>query len=119
MIEQPGVWAGIWAAITSFVKFILPLFPGAVGAALALKFLGEGIGRWQKVTSFAVGLASAAYVAPILVEWLSITSAKTQSGLEFLIGLFALAVTRELFKEINEADIIGSIKRKYGLEKKP
>lgn len=116
MIDQPGFWSAVGALLT---KYILPLFPGAVGSALALKFLGEGINAWQKVTSFCVGLASAVYVGPLLIEWFSIAGAKTQSGLEFLIGLFALAVCRELFKEINEADIIGSFKRKFGLEKKP
>lgn len=113
---EPGFWSALGAVLT---KYILPMFPGALGSALALKFLGEGISPWQKVTSFGVGLGSAMYVAPLLIEWFSITGAKTQSGLEFLIGLFALAVTRELFKEINEADIIGSFKRKFGLEKKP
>jgi hypothetical protein len=100
----------MWLAI---VKYLLPLLPGAVGSAIALKFLGEGLNWWQKLSSFAAGLACAVYIAPILIEWFAITGSRTHSGIEFLVGLFALATARELFKEINEADIIGTLKRRF------
>lgn len=110
MLEPTGFLNGMWLA---FTKSILPLIPGAVGAAFALKFLGEALGAWQKITSFLTGLACAVYIAPLIIEAFSINSAKAQAGTEFLVGLFALATCRELFKEINEADLLGTIKRRY------
>ncbi|MFJ2989941.1 holin [Collimonas sp. NPDC087041] len=114
MPEPTSFAAGTWLAVT---KFLLPLLPGAVGSAVALKFLGEGLSWWQKLSSFAAGLACAIYIAPVLIEWFAITGSRTHSGIEFLVGLFALATARELFKEINEADIIGALKRRYLGEK--
>jgi len=110
MPEPTSTFAAVWLAI---VKYLLPLLPGAVGSAIALKFLGEGLNWWQKLSSFAAGLACAVYIAPILIEWFAITGSRTHSGIEFLVGLFALATARELFKEINEADIIGALKRRF------
>lgn len=106
MIEPTGY-------IAAFLKVAWSILPGVIGASIALKFLGEDLSRWQKITSFLTGLACAVYVAPIIIELMTISSAKTQSGIEFLVGLFALAACRELFREINEADIIGTIKRRY------
>ncbi|AMP13688.1 hypothetical protein CPter291_1414 [Collimonas pratensis] len=97
----------------AILKYLLPLLPGAVGSAVALKFLGDGLNWWQKLSSFVAGLACAVYIAPILIEWFVITGSRTHSGIEFLVGLFALATARELFKEINEADIIGALKRRF------
>jgi len=110
MPEPTSAAAAAWLAIT---KYLLPLLPGAMGSAVALKFLGEGLSWWQKLTSFGAGLACAIYIAPILIDWFCIAGSRTNSGIEFLVGLFALATCRELFKEINEADIIGSLKRRY------
>jgi hypothetical protein len=110
MAEPTSTLAAVWLGVT---KYLLPLLPGAVGSAVALKFLGDGLNWWQKLSSFAAGLACAVYIAPVLIEWFAITGARTHSGIEFLVGLFALATAREVFKEINEADIIGTLKRRY------
>ena len=110
MAEPTSTLAAVWLGVT---KYLLPLLPGAVGSAVALKFLGDGLNWWQKLSSFAAGLACAVYIAPVLIEWFTITGARTHSGIEFLVGLFALATAREVFKEINEADIIGALKRRY------
>lgn len=107
------------AAITSaLAKAAISYLPGAAGAAVSLKFLGADLNRSQKLISFGVGFACAIYVAPALIELFSISGSRVHSGIEFLVGLFGLAVCRELFTEINEADIIGTIKRRYfGAEK--
>lgn len=102
--------AAAWLAVT---KYLLPALPGAMGSAVALKFLGDGLNWWQKLSSFAAGLTCAVYVAPFLIEWFAVSGSRTHSGIEFLVGLFGLATCREVFKEINEADIIGSLKRRY------
>lgn len=95
------------------VKYMLPMLPGAVGATLALKFLGEGLSLGQRVTTFAAGMACVVYVAPAIHEAFNVTGFKMQNLIVFLVGLFGLAVCRELFREINEADIIGTLKRHY------
>ncbi|MGB7195436.1 MAG: holin [Collimonas pratensis] len=110
MPEPTSVLAAFWLAIT---KYVLPLLPGAMGSAVALKFLGDGLNWWQKLSSFAAGLTCAIYIAPAVIEWFSITGSRSHSGIEFLVGLFGLATCRELFKEINEADLIGAFKQRF------
>ncbi len=102
---------------SALLKHVLPLLPGAMGAAVALKFLGDGLNWWQKITSFHAGLICAVYVAPIVIDWLDISGVRISAGIEFLVGLFSLAISREMFNEINNADIINAIKRKYLGEK--
>jgi hypothetical protein len=105
--------ATITAILTALAKAALGYLPGAAGAAVSLKFLGEGLSLSQKLISFAVGFACAVFIAPAVIEFFSIAGPKVHSGVEFLVGLFALATCRELFTEINEADIIGTLKRRY------
>ena len=101
------------ALAAALLKLAIAALPAAAGAAVSLKFLGEGLSRSQKLVSFLVGFACAVFIAPALIEYFSISGARVHSGVEFLVGLFALATCRELFTEINSADIIGAIKRKY------
>lgn len=110
MAEPATTLTAIFAAVG---KAAISYLPGAAGAAVSLKFLGGELSRSQKVVSFAVGFACAVYVAPALIELFSINGPRVHSGIEFLVGLFGLATARELFTEINEADIIGALKRKY------
>lgn len=98
---------------TSLFKYVLPLLPGAMGAVVALKFLGDGLNWWQKLSSFSAGLLCAVYVAPVVIDWFDISGVRITAGIEFLVGLFSLAIVREIFNEINNADIIDAIKRRY------
>ena len=110
MAEPATTLAAILAALG---KAALSYLPGAAGAAVSLKFLGAGLSRSQRLISFVAGFVCAIYVAPAVIELFNITGARVHSGIEFLVGLFGLAVCRELFAEINSADIIGALKRKY------
>jgi hypothetical protein len=101
------------AIVATALKSAATYLPGAVGAALSLKFLGADLTLWQKATSFAAGLACAGYVAPAAIEFWHIPGEHVPALLEFLVGLFALAVVRELFVEINSADLIGTLKRRF------
>jgi len=101
------------ALLGAIGKFLITQLPGAAGAALSLKFLGAGLTLGQKVTSFVAGWAFAAYVAPALIELCKIQGEHVHAGIQFLVGLFALAVCRELFVEINNADLIGALKRRF------
>lgn len=102
------------AAITaSLLKFALASLPGAAGAAVSLKFLGKDLSTSQKFLSFLIGFACAVYIAPALIDFFTISGERVHSGVEFLVGLFALAICREVFTEINSADLIGALKRRY------
>lgn len=105
--------ATLSAIVAALLKAAISYLPGAAGAAVSLKFLGADLNKSQKLVSFAVGFACAIYVAPALIEYFHIGGDRVHSGIEFLVGLFALATCRELFTEINDADIIGTIKRRY------
>jgi hypothetical protein len=110
MAEPVATLAAIGAGIA---KAALGSLPGAAGAAVSLKFLGGELSRSQRLISFIAGFACAIYVAPAVIDLFNISGARVHSGIEFLVGLFGLAVCRELFTEINSADIIGTIKRRY------
>ncbi|UUM22265.1 holin [Mycoavidus sp. SF9855] len=91
--------------------WLLLLLPSAAGSACSLKCLGEPLHRWQKLYTFLIGVGCAVFIAPALVEILGITGQKTEVCINFLVGLFALAVISQIFKEIQSADFIGTIKR--------
>ncbi|WP_025918220.1 hypothetical protein [Herminiimonas sp. CN] len=110
MAEPISTAAALFSAI---IKAALAYLPGAAGAAVSLRFLGEDLSFSQKIISFAIGFACAVYIAPALIDLFSIGGQRVHSGVEFLVGLFALATCRELFAEINSADLIGALKRRY------
>ncbi|PRH31911.1 holin [Burkholderia multivorans] len=89
------------------------LLPGAIGSLIALGFIGEGLTRKQKAVSFLSGAAVAYYAGPLIVSCFAINDSGAQQDIGFLVGLFGLAITKELFKEINTADIIGALKRRF------
>ncbi|MCX8567248.1 MAG: hypothetical protein ON057_001975 [Glomeribacter sp. 1016415] len=99
-----------------FVGWLLLLLPSAAGAACSLKCLEGPLDKWQKLYTFLIGISCAVFIAPALVEILAITAPKIEICINFLVGLFALAVISEIFKEIQSADFIGTIKR-YLLKK--
>jgi hypothetical protein len=101
------------AILASLIKAALACLPGAAGAAVSLKFLGDSLTLSQKLISFLIGFACAIFIGPALIEFFNISGDRVHSGVEFLVGLFALATCRELFTEINSADIIGALKRRY------
>ncbi len=109
MTEQNG----FWSAISDFVAKMLPLVPGALGSALALKFLGPGIGWLQRLTSFGAGLVCSIYAAPALIEYFHVTGEHMTDAIKFSIGLFSLAAVREGFKEINDLKLLQAIRDKY------
>lgn len=101
------------ALLATLAKTAIEYLPGAAGAALSLKFLGGELGFSQKLTSFAVGFTCAVYVVPAAIDLFGIQGERIHAGIQFLVGLFALATCRELFVEINNADLIGSLKRRF------
>ncbi|VVE82582.1 holin [Pandoraea sputorum] len=106
-------------AVAAAVAVVVKVLPGAIGSLIALRFIGEGLTRKQKAMSFAAGAAMSYYLSPLVVMYFAITDAGAQQAFGFLMGLFGLALAKEVFKEINDADLIGALKRRLsgGLEK--
>ncbi|PRG76126.1 holin [Burkholderia multivorans] len=100
------------SAIAAAGALLAKIVPGAIGSLIALSFIGDGLTRKQKAVSFLSGAAVAYYGGPAAVSWFSITDNGAQQAIGFLVGLFGLAITKELFKEINNADFLGALKRR-------
>ncbi|BBO59768.1 holin [Mycoavidus sp. B2-EB] len=109
MLESIINLAAAWES--DFVAWLQLLLPSAAGSACSLKCLEASLEKWQKLYTFLIGVSCAVFIAPALVEILAITAPKIEMCINFLVGLFALAVISEIFKEIQSADFIGAIKR--------
>lgn len=102
-----------WNTAYSAVKdVLLPLIPSMAGAIVSLNFLGKGLSMYHKVSSVAVGVACAVYVAPAVIAWFGVDGKDLHASLQFLIGLFALAIGREIFREI-ENGLVAKIRDKF------
>lgn len=88
------------------------LLPGLMGAAVSLNFLGAGMRVCQRLMSLAMGTTCASYLGPGLVSWLALPGAPVQSALQFLVGLFALAIVREVFREI-DAGLLKRLRERF------
>ncbi len=97
----------------TWLTFLSPFWPSAVGAVCSLYCLGETLSLRQKLSSFLIGVGSAVFVAPAIIEIFAITGPKTQICIDFLVGLFALAIISQIFKEIQSADLIGALKHRF------
>jgi hypothetical protein len=83
-----------------------------MGAVVSLNFLGKGLSIYHKISSVLVGVACAVYVAPAVIAWCGVSGKDLHASLQFLIGLFALAIGREIFREI-ENGLITKIRNKF------
>lgn len=100
------------SAVAAIAALLAKIVPGAIGSLIALRFIGDGLSGRQKAVSFVSGAAVSYFIGPLIVGWFRITDSGAQQAIGFLIGLFGLAITKELFKEINNADFIGALKRR-------
>ncbi|KUZ35284.1 hypothetical protein [Burkholderia territorii] len=92
---------------------LIKIIPGAIGSLIALRFIGDGLTGRQKAVSFVAGAAVSYFIGPAIVTWFAITDGGAQQAIGFLVGLFGLAIAKELFKEINDADFLGALKRRF------
>jgi hypothetical protein len=102
-----------WNTAYNAVKdVLLPIVPSLMGSVVSLNFLGKGLSIYHKISSVVVGVACAVYVAPAVITWFGVDGKDMHASLQFLIGLFALAVGREIFREI-ENGLIAKIRDKF------
>jgi hypothetical protein len=76
------------------------LLPAIAGALVSLKFVGPDLPLRHQLSSVAVGTVCAIYLAPAFISWFGLDGKALHESLHFLIGLFAVAVGREIFREI-------------------
>ena len=96
-----------------FLGILAKLIPGTLGSLSSLLFAGGDLGWKQKATSFFAGIAIAWFIAPLVIGLFGIKWNGAPESIGFVIGLFGVAFAREVFKEINDADFIGAIKRRF------
>ncbi len=105
MKEHTGIFSQIVSALAQYL-------PSFIGAVISLQFLGKGLSIYHRISSVAVGVACAVYLAPALILWLGVSGTAMSESLEFLIGLFAVAIGREIFREI-EGGLIHRVRDKF------
>lgn len=98
--------------LSQYLQWLQPLLPGLMGAAVSMNFVGAGLPLLHRFVSLAIGTTCASYLAPGLVAWFELRGAAVQSALQFLIGLFALAIVREVFRELN-AGLVKKLRERF------
>lgn len=96
---------------TAYLLKLIPLLPAFAGSIVALQFLGRDLPLRHQLSSVLVGTLCAFYLAPAVIVWFEIEGKALHESLQFLIGLFAVAVGREIFREI-EAGLIARLREK-------
>lgn len=91
---------------------LIELLPAIAGATVALQFLGRDLPLKHQLSSVAVGTLCAIYLTPAFTIWLSIEGTAMHDSLEFLVGLFSVAVGREIFREI-ESGLLEQLRNKF------
>jgi hypothetical protein len=75
---------------------------GAVASFVALRFF-EGLGVWEKWTTFLGGWALAAWGGPPLREYLELKPS-IEIGVVLIMGLFGMAIAAEAVRLIRDTD---------------
>lgn len=94
-----------------------PLLPGLMGAAVSMNFVGAGLPLLHRFISLGIGTTCASYLAPGLTAWFDLQGAAVHSALQFLVGLFALAIVREVFREL-DAGLVKRLRERFLGEEK-
>lgn len=91
-------------------KAIEAILPGAIGAAVSLRFIPGTI--WQKVSSYFSGLACAYYLGNGLIDYLTVAPGGLMAEfIKFTAGLFGLAIVSHGMQQIPE--LLAAIRRRY------
>ena len=71
---------------------------GTFGAAVSMAFITGPI--WYRAALGAGGLATAAFVTPLVVNALSLE--KSENAVAFLVGLFGMSIAAAIIKTVQE-----------------
>lgn len=94
------------------ITHLIDLLPAFAGATVALQFLGRDLPLRHQLSSVVVGTVCAIYLTPAFTIWLAIDGAAMHESLEFLVGLFSVAIGREIFREI-ESGLLEQLRNKF------
>lgn len=82
-------------------KMLEALLPGAIGAAVSLRFIPGNL--WQKTSSYFSGLACAYYLGNGLISYLAVPAGSLMAEfIKFTAGLFGLAIVSHGMQQIPE-----------------
>lgn len=99
-IEQDGALGALGLTLKNVAA-------GAVASFVALRFF-EGLGVWEKWTTFLGGWALAAWGGPPLTAYLEL-KASIEIGIVLLMGLFGMAIAAEAVRLIRDTDWRGLV----------
>lgn len=91
------------------IRVIETLLPGAVGAAISLKFMPGS--WWNKALSFLGGVACSYYIGNGLIEYLNVTGKFSATAMLFTIGIFGLSIVNQIQQQLPE--FMYALKRKW------
>lgn len=83
----------------TLAKFIVGLLPGAVGAAIALRFNTANASVLDRLLAFLAGAALAHYAGSALAQWYGLDGFMADAT-KVAVGLFGLALVANVMAEI-------------------
>lgn len=89
---------------------------GFLGSLLSLSFL-DSMGRRQRIIAITAGMVMAHYLSPLIANLFH--EENYQETIGFLVGLFGMSVVASVFRAIQNSDLWGLIKRRYGNSTSP
>lgn len=89
---------------------------GLIGSLLSLSFVDQ-MGKRQRLVAVASGMVMAHYLAPLIANLFH--EENYQETIGFLVGLFGMSVVASVFRAIQNSDLWGLIKRRYGNSTSP
>lgn len=90
--------------------------PGAVGAAISLRFTPPDSGRAHMASTLLGGFACAIYAGPAIAAVIEVSSVRVEAGIVFACGLFGLAAIGQLWvalAELQPAVLLRDLLRKW------
>lgn len=93
--------------------------PGLAGSILSMRFMPAGATVLDRTSAAIGGFVAAVQVAPAIIDWAAVTSPRLGGGIEFLVGLFGMAVVGELtaaIREVHFSDLVSAwVRKRLGL----
>jgi predicted Na+-dependent transporter len=84
---------------------------GFLGSVLSLTFI-DGMGKRQRVVAVISGMIMSHYLSPLIAYLFS--KGEYQDTIGFLIGLFGMSIVASVFRAIQNSDIWGLLRSRYG-----
>lgn len=87
------------------------IIAGLLGSLLSLSFV-DSMGRKQRIVAVIAGMTMAHYLSPLIANLFH--EDNYQETIGFLVGLFGMSIVASVFRAIQNSDLWGLIRRRYG-----